>query len=146
MNKPRIPALILFLIAGFLLITCFSMMAEVFFPVDMGKTFLLDRLKPPSFLKGGTPKFFLGTDSLGRDFVVRLVYATKTSLSIAFASMLILLAISLFQEYVGDWRAKLAERSLPFRWLVYICAINAVIIFGVYGIEYDASKFIYFQF
>jgi len=69
-----------------------------------------------------------------------------SNLLIAFVSMLILLAVNLFQEYVGDWRAKLEERSRPLRWLVYIAAINAVIIFGVYGIEYDATQFFYFQF
>ena len=43
-------------------------------------------------------------------------------------------------------REKLAAQNVWFRWLVYYGLIFAVLIFGVYGPEYDASTFIYFQF
>lgn len=33
-----------------------------------------------------------------------------------------------------------------FRWLLYLGLIWGIIMFGIYGIDYDASQFIYFQF
>lgn len=38
------------------------------------------------------------------------------------------------------------KQNLWFRWLVLYIGIMAVVIFGVYGPEYDAAQFIYFQF
>lgn len=38
------------------------------------------------------------------------------------------------------------KQNLWFKWLVFYIGIMAVVIFGVYGPEYDAAQFIYFQF
>ncbi len=38
------------------------------------------------------------------------------------------------------------KQNLWFRWLVLYIGIMAVVIFGVYGPQYDATQFIYFQF
>ncbi len=43
-------------------------------------------------------------------------------------------------------RESVAQQSLLFRWLLYICAIVSLIIFGVYGSGDPASGFIYEQF
>ena len=45
-----------------------------------------------------------------------------------------------------DIKAALARQNLVFRWLVYYGMILTVLIFGIYGPEYDATAFIYFQF
>lgn len=37
-------------------------------------------------------------------------------------------------------------QNLWFRWMVFYAGIMAVVIFGVYGAQYDATQFIYFQF
>lgn len=46
--------------------------------------------------------------------------------------------ISLAQLYV--------RQNLVFRWMVILAGICAVLVFGIYGAEYNASRFIYFQF
>ncbi len=43
-------------------------------------------------------------------------------------------------------RDTLAKQGIWFRYFVYSAGIFAVLIFGIYGPEYDASQFIYFQF
>ena len=131
-RKNRIPPIILFLIITFLLIAGFSMLAGVIFPIDMGRTNLLQRLKPLSFMAGGSPEFFLGTDFLGRDFGVRLVYATRNSLIIAFLSMLMSLGIGLilgilsgfYRGWVDNVISFIVEvrMSLPFTIIAIICA------------------------
>ncbi len=63
-------------------------------PQDFSKIDLFNLSKPPSFLSGGDPNHFLGTDNLGRDVVSRLLYALQISLSIATIG-------SLFSAFVG---------------------------------------------
>ena len=38
------------------------------------------------------------------------------------------------------------EQNLWFRWILFYVGIFVILIFGVYGAQYDASRFIYFQF
>lgn len=45
-----------------------------------------------------------------------------------------------------DIKAALARQNLVFRWMVYYGIIFTILIFGIYGPEYDATAFIYFQF
>ncbi|MCM1146080.1 MAG: MBOAT family protein, partial [Lachnoclostridium sp.] len=45
-----------------------------------------------------------------------------------------------------DFHAVLARQNIWFRWLVYYGLIFVILIFGIYGPQYDASAFIYFQF
>jgi len=85
----RIPPFIMVLIITFLLITLLSMLSPLLFPIDLGTTNLSARMIPPSFMEGGTAQNFLGTDHLGRDFMIRLFYGTKNSLLVAFGGMLI---------------------------------------------------------
>lgn len=58
-------------------------------------------------------------------------------------AMLALLAISIMQEAGISIRTSLAKQNILFRWAIYLIAIFALLIFGVYGLEYDASDFIY---
>lgn len=43
-------------------------------------------------------------------------------------------------------RETIAKEGVVFRWIVYYAAFFAVIIFGIYGSEYDSAAFIYQQF
>lgn len=58
-------------------------------------------------------------------------------------SFIIVLVISVMQERGVKIRECLEKQGLPFRWLVLLCGIFAVIIFGVYGPKYNAADFIY---
>lgn len=45
------------------------------------------RLIPPSFMEGGSPANFLGTDQLGRDYFSRLIYGARISMLIGLATV-----------------------------------------------------------
>ena len=64
---------------------------------------------------------------------------------ILFTSLVFLLLVSLRQER-GSVRDAIDARGTVVRWGVIIIGILAVIIFGVYGAGYDASRFIYMQY
>jgi peptide/nickel transport system permease protein len=57
-------------------------------PHDPSEQNLLSILTPPAWLPGGDASFLLGTDSLGRDVLSRLIYGARTAMLVAvFASL-----------------------------------------------------------
>ena len=123
-KQRNIPLSILVLFVLFGILFVYSMLASVIYPVDLGKTDILSRLLPPSFIEGGKKEFFLGTDSLGRDFFIRLIYGTRNSLLISMSAMAIAMVIGtilgvLSGLYGGwvDWLISFlidARLSIPF--------------------------------
>lgn len=71
---------------------------------------------------------------------------SKYSFAILIISTIVLFFVSLAKEKKIDVNKKLNEQNLLFRWLVYFIGITIVVVFGIYGIGYDASSFIYGQF
>lgn len=61
------------------------------------------------------------------------------------AAILVLIIVDFLKERV-HLRTLLLRQNLAFRWLVYYSIIFTILILGVYGPDYDASEFIYFQF
>jgi D-alanyl-lipoteichoic acid acyltransferase DltB (MBOAT superfamily) len=59
--------------------------------------------------------------------------------------VILLLAVSLIGRS-GSVRDKLALRPLVVRYVTYFILLLAILIFGAYGVGYDASQFIYSQF
>ncbi len=149
-NKLGIPPMITFLMVTFVAIFVYSMLAPLLYPIDMGATSLLTRLKPPSFMKGGVPEFFLGTDSLGRDFYIRLVYGTRNTLLISLTAMMMSIVVGVFLGVLsglyGGWVDMLisfvvdARLSIPFTIIAIVCAsifgsdkITMLLIMGLTG-------------
>lgn len=58
---------------------------------------------------------------------------------------LLMLGVSLLQRRDGV-RERLAERPLALRWAVFGALLLAVVVFGAYGVGFDANQFIYNQF
>lgn len=58
----------------------------------------------------------------------------------------VLLVVDILHERGVRIRQRIAEQSLPLRWLLYIGGLLAVMIFGAYGDNYDPAAFIYAQF
>jgi alginate O-acetyltransferase complex protein AlgI len=61
------------------------------------------------------------------------------------AAIAILFAVDLLSER-RDLRDMLEKKNLFVRWPVYLLMIFTVLIFGIYGPQYSAGAFIYFQF
>ena len=64
---------------------------------------------------------------------------------ILFLGMLFILVVSLIQRS-GSVREKIRQKALPVRIIVWYGLFLAVLLFGAYGVGYDASQFIYNQF
>ena len=66
---------------------------------------LPDKLLPPAWQEGGSAKYLLGTDTLGRDVLSRLLYGARVSLTVAAAALLagggIGLGIGILSGYAG---------------------------------------------
>jgi hypothetical protein len=60
--------------------------------------------------------------------------------------IVLLLGVDLFQEMGYQIRVKISQQNIIFRWVIYLLAIFSIIIFGIYGIGYDAASFIYMGF
>jgi peptide/nickel transport system permease protein len=60
-----------------------AIFADFIAPYDPVETSLTARLLPPSFVSGGNPAYFLGTDGLGRDVLSRIIFGSRVSLSVA---------------------------------------------------------------
>ncbi len=74
-------------------------------PFDMSTISLLDSLVPPAWVEGGDPRFLLGTDDQGRDILSTIMYGSRISLAVGFASValaaLIGITLGLVSGYVG---------------------------------------------
>lgn len=59
----------------------------------------------------------------------------------------LLLFIAEFMNYRGiKLRDVINRQCLPVRWCVYLLGIMAVVVLGIYGVDYNASDFIYMKF
>jgi len=72
-----------------LLILLMAALAPFLAPHDPYQQMLLNRLKPPAWMAGGSWSHPLGTDHLGRDYLSRLMYGAQISLLIGVATAVI---------------------------------------------------------
>ena len=61
-------------------------------------------------------------------------------------SLFLLYCVSKTQENGEHVRQKIASLPLVLRWIIYFGAIFGVLIFGTYGIGYNASSFVYMNY
>lgn len=57
-------------------------------------------------------------------------------------SLLVLLIVSVLQEK-GSLREQIAKQNIAFRWAIWYALIFGILVFGMYGPEYDPTDFIY---
>lgn len=123
---------------GFLILVVLvliALFAPVIAPHDPFAQNLAERLKPP-----GTDGYILGSDSLGRDILSRLIYGSRITLYIVFLVALLAPIVGLFigtaAGYLGGWvdvvLMRLTDIFLAFPRLILALAFVAA--FGA-GIE-----------
>lgn len=101
--------------------------------VDPEAQDLINRLAPPWGL-GGTSAHPLGTDSLGRDSLARLIAGSRISLPLSLAatlaSGLIGISLGILAGYVGGWIDRvvtwLSDVQLAIPFVVFAIAVTAV--------------------
>ena len=67
---------------------------------------------PPSFISGGAPQFFFGTDDLGRDLLSRLIFGSQISLAVGFTVVMISLVIGTFLGVIAGFYGGFVDKSI----------------------------------
>jgi peptide/nickel transport system permease protein len=110
-------------------------------PFDLASFDLLDAELPPVWLKGGDPRFLLGTDSQGRDLFSAILYGTRISLTVGVLAVVIQAAIGiplgLIAGYAGGRAdsliARLADIQLSLSSLMLAIIALALVRAGLGG-------------
>ncbi len=96
---PSMVILALFVIAG--------VFANFLAPYSYDTLHLADSFTPPFFQEGGSARYLLGTDMLGRDIWSRIIYGARVSLVVSLAGVLasgiIGGSLGLLAGYLGGW-------------------------------------------
>lgn len=112
-----------------------AVLAPVVSPYDPAAQDLRGRLSPPAWTAEGTTKYLLGTDSLGRDILSRMIHGSRISLIVGATAVLIggLLGV-LVGLFAGYYRGvtdmilmRLADIQLALPSLVLYLTIMAVL-------------------
>jgi oligopeptide transport system permease protein len=110
-------------VAGAIVILVFALIAifaPLLAPQNPIQIFPNSRFLPPAWEdvgpggKAGDPRFFLGTDSIGRDVFSRLIYGARVSMVVGLIPTLIILilgvTVGLVAGYAGGWVDNLLMR------------------------------------
>ena len=84
-----------------------AIFAELIAPHNPEIGTLGERFKPPAWLAGGTEKYLLGTDHLGRDVLSRLIFGARVSMVVGFTAVIVAGCVGTFlgilSGYLGGW-------------------------------------------
>jgi peptide/nickel transport system permease protein len=105
-------------------------------PHDPIEQDLLSAQLPPVWMQGGEATFPLGTDSLGRCVLSRLMYAARTAMTVALiaASLaaLIGIALGLIAGMFGGWIDQLVSRLIDV-WMAFPPVLLSIVLAAVIG-------------
>jgi peptide/nickel transport system permease protein len=127
---PVIPLVILF---GIALVAIFANQLAPHNP-EIGS--LSARFKPPFWQTGGTTKFLLGTDQLGRDVLSRLIFGARISMIVGFTAVIfagtIGTVLGIVSGYLGGWVDQVVMR-LTDTWLALPALTFAIFLAAIVG-------------
>jgi peptide/nickel transport system permease protein len=127
----------LWLAGGWLLLALLSaIFAPLVAPHDpLAQDLMLERL-PPFWLNGAEPSYWLGTDSLGRDLLSRLIYGGRIAFAVGFAAALSTCLIGsmlgLIAGYFGGWADRIISRVVDI-WMAFPPVLFAILLVAVLG-------------
>ncbi|MER8544228.1 MULTISPECIES: ABC transporter permease [unclassified Mesorhizobium] len=127
----------LWLAGGWLLI---ALLAAIFAPLvapqdPLAQDLMLERL-PPFWIDGAEPGYWLGTDSLGRDLLSRLIFGARIAFIVAFAAAfaacLVGSTLGLVAGYFGGWADRIISRIVDV-WMAFPPVLFAILLVAVLG-------------
>ena len=82
----------------FIIFLCsfFAGLVAPYNPFDPASVSLMDAFTPPVWSEGGSASFFLGTDQQGRDMFSTMIYGSRISLIVGFASIIFAMILGVF--------------------------------------------------
>ena len=127
---PLIPLSIL----GLLLFA--AIFANVLAPHDPEVGSLGERFRPPFWQQGGSEKFLLGSDHLGRDVLSRLIFGARVSIVVGFTAVLVAgilgTGLGILSGYLGGWADQIIMRVTD-TWLALPALTFAIFLAAVVG-------------
>jgi peptide/nickel transport system permease protein len=127
---PLIPTAILLIIA---LVAVF---ADQLAPHNPEIGSLTARFKPPVWQTGGTAKYLLGTDQLGRDVLSRLIFGARVSMVVGITAVLFAgalgTALGIVSGYLGGWVDQVIMRITD-TWLALPALTFAIFLAAIVG-------------
>ncbi len=134
------PALAALVILSFITLVGFT--APFLAPHEPDRVSVELRLLPPYWQEGGSARYPLGTDSLGRDILSRLIYGARVSLLVGFSAVLVSgflgIALGLVSGFYGgradDLIMGFADIQLAFPFILLAITIMAVLGAGLMNI------------
>ena len=121
------------LVAVLILVAVF---APILAPHDPLEQDLLSAQLPPAFSLGGDATYMLGTDSLGRCVLSRLIFAARTAVLVAFvaASLAAIIGISfgMVARSFGGWLDQLLSRLIDV-WMAFPPILLSIVLAAVIG-------------
>ena len=123
-----------------LLVILIAVFGPLVMPHDPVQGYMLDRLKPPIWL-GGSSKYLLGTDPLGRDELSRLVLGARVSLEAGASGTLIAAIIGVTLGVLsGYFKRRVGLDHLKFRQYNVGVPIRSACIGGHCGARHQFPK------
>jgi peptide/nickel transport system permease protein len=96
---------------------------------------MFERL-PPFWMRGAEPGFWLGTDSLGRDLLSRIIHGGRVAFVVAFAAAfaacIVGSALGLVAGYFGGWADRIISRVVDI-WMAFPPVLFAILLVAVFG-------------
>ena len=113
-----------------------AVFAPLIAPHDpLAQDLLLERL-PPFFMAGTEPGYWLGTDSLGRDVLSRMIYGARIALFVsvvaATATCVFGSVLGMLAGYYGGWAERVISRLVDI-WMAFPPVLFAVLLVAVMG-------------
>ena len=94
--KSKIAVISTIVFLTILICSTFAELIAPYNPFDPVSVSLLDAFAPPVWVDGGSTNFVLGTDQQGRDMLSTMIYGSRISLIVAFASILFAMSLGTF--------------------------------------------------
>ena len=99
----------LFVILVIVVVAIFADLVAVHHPYEQYRDALL---APPAFVEGGTSRFLLGTDDIGRDIFARIVHGARLSLLIGFIVVTLSLAAGIVLGLIAGFAGGITEIAI----------------------------------
>ena len=113
-----------------------ALLAPLLAPHDPATQDLMSQMLPPAWLPGADPGFLLGTDSLGRDVLSRLIFGARVAVEVALvaATLACLLgsALGLLAGYAGGWVDQAISRVIDV-WMAFPPVLLAIVLAAALG-------------
>jgi ABC-type dipeptide/oligopeptide/nickel transport system permease subunit len=120
-------------VAMLILLAAAALLGPWFWPVDPAAQDIVHRLAPP-WIFGGTLEHPLGTDTLGRDTLARLIAGARVSLPLAITATLISGALGVTLGMVAGMRGGWIDHAVT-----WLCDVQLTIPFVVFAIAVTAA-------